>query len=74
MKIELHDFDSCVSKFSNEILNIIGENLTLFKLYEITFNAPIEGEYLYSTITIDCYNEKINKLFLDILNDKRNSK
>lgn len=74
MKIELHDFDSCVSKSSNKILHIIGKNLTLFKLSEITLNAPIEGEYLYSTITIDCYNEKINKLFFDILNDKRNSK
>lgn len=70
MKIELHDFDSCVSKFSNKILHIIGKNLTLFKLSEITLNAPIEGEYLYSTIRIDCYNKKMNKLFLDILNDK----
>lgn len=74
MKIGLHDFDSCVSKFSNQILPLVCQNTDKFKISEITFNAPIDGEYLYSTITIDCYNEKINKLFLDILNDKRNSK
>jgi hypothetical protein len=72
MKIELHDFDSCVSKSSNKILTLICQNTDKFKISEISLFL---SEYAQSsTITLACNDEKIKLLLLDILNDKRNSK
>lgn len=72
MKLELHDFDSCINKSSNDILTLICQNTDKFKISEISLFL---SEYAQSsTITLACNDEKIKLLLLDILNDKRNSK